>query len=155
MSILSRVLCCTLLCSTCLLTGCTGMFTNEARCAFRDQGGCQSVGAVDAMVKNRQFTEQGGFVQQAHNSGEKDKEPKKVTLTKPPGWNSPTPYAGQPLRAPEQIADLWIAPWVDTTGVRHGSSILQFVIAPQSWSNTPAREIKNEDFDDMPDPEDK
>lgn len=149
MPILSRIFCMTLLGATSLLTGCTGMFTNEARCPFSDQGGCQSVGSVDSMVKNRQFTKNGGFVQQAKKNQDKTAKVTNVTLTKPAGWNSPTPYAGQPLRKAEQIADLWVAPWVDTTGVRHGSSVLQFVVAPQTWSNAPAKEINSEDFDDV------
>ncbi|ALB24375.1 conjugal transfer protein TraV (plasmid) [Piscirickettsia salmonis] len=132
------------------LSGCSGMFTNQARCPFQDQGGCQSVSDVNRMVSESKFTNDGRFVQQ---SGETQSIKKSsVALTRKgdwSGWNSPTPFSGQPLRTAEEDARMWVSPWQDSENSYHGSSYITFVVTPSHWSNTPAKEIKSDDYDDI------
>lgn len=131
------------------LSGCSGMFTNQARCPFKDKGGCQSVADVNRMVSEGKFTEDKRFVQQAGET-----EGTKKSLVVPTrqgdwsGWNSPTPFSGQPLRSAEVDARMWVAPWQDQDHSYHGSSYITFVVTPPHWSNLPAKEIINEDYDD-------
>ena len=39
----------------------------DARCPFADRGGCQSMEMVNQMVKEKRYTPDGQFVQQANN----------------------------------------------------------------------------------------
>lgn len=59
----SIVVLCTLLCA------CSkSILDNEnARCPFADRGGCQSMEMVNQMVKEKRYTPDGQFVQQANN----------------------------------------------------------------------------------------
>jgi hypothetical protein len=59
----SIILLCTLLCA------CSrSILDNEdARCPFADRGGCQSMEMVNRMVKEKRYTPDGQFVQQANN----------------------------------------------------------------------------------------
>jgi len=54
---------CTLLCA------CSkSILDNEdARCPFADRGGCQSMEMVNQMIKEKRYTPDGQFVQQANN----------------------------------------------------------------------------------------
>lgn len=49
------------------LSACSkSVFDNEdIRCPFVDKGGCQSMGAINEMVNQHQFTSDGAFVKQA------------------------------------------------------------------------------------------
>ena len=47
-----------------------------------------------------------------------------------PDEDSPS---GEALRAPERIARVWIAPWVDADGVWREASWVRIVIAPARW----------------------
>lgn len=40
----------------------------DARCPFAERGGCQSMEMVNRMVKEKRYTPDGQFVQQANNS---------------------------------------------------------------------------------------
>lgn len=40
---------------------------DDARCPFADRGGCQSMELVNQMVKEKRYTPDGQFVQQANN----------------------------------------------------------------------------------------
>jgi len=148
--------------STVLLAGCSSMFSNEARCPFADQGGCQSVEDVNKMISERKFTANGDFVQQAYaansansvnhgsassgNDGTNSNN--KATDGNWSGWNSPTPFSGQPLRTQEIDARMWVAPWQDQDNSYHGSSYITFVVQAAQWSNLPAKAITNDDYDD-------
>jgi hypothetical protein len=59
----SIVVLCTILCA------CSkSILDNEdARCPFADRGGCQSMEMVNQMVKEKRYTPDGQFVQQANN----------------------------------------------------------------------------------------
>lgn len=59
----SIVVLCTMLCA------CSkSILDNEdARCPFADRGGCQSMEMVNQMVKEKRYTPDGQFVQQANN----------------------------------------------------------------------------------------
>lgn len=53
-----------------LLSGCgkSILDSEEARCPFADRGGCQSMEMVNRMVKEKRFTPDGQFVQDARNA---------------------------------------------------------------------------------------
>lgn len=50
------------------LTGCgrSILDNDDARCPFADRGGCQSMEMVNRMVKEKRYTPDGEFVQQAN-----------------------------------------------------------------------------------------
>lgn len=129
------------------LSGCSGMFTNEARCPFTDKGGCQSVTDVNKMVDEQKFTQNKDFVQQAAAT---KSAPVNVT-TQPAsigGLNTPTPVSGDPLRSQEVDARMWIAPWQDKAGSYHGASYLTFVVEHSHWNDIAAKAITSHNFDD-------
>ena len=49
------------------LSGCARSIldNDDARCPFKDRGGCQSMEMVNRMVREKRFTPDGQFVQQA------------------------------------------------------------------------------------------
>ena len=51
-----------------LLSGCGRniLDNDDARCPFADRGGCQSMEMVNRMVREKRFTPDGAFVQQAN-----------------------------------------------------------------------------------------
>ncbi len=53
-----------------VLTGCSQSIldTEDARCPFADRGGCQSMEMVNRMVREKRFTPDGQFVQQADSA---------------------------------------------------------------------------------------
>lgn len=134
-----------------LLSSCSGMFTNQARCPFKDKGGCQSVSDVNKMIDEGRYTDDGRFVQQAGD------DPNAFPASTPQfaqvtggaqGWNSPTPYAGEPMRTKEVDARMWVAPWLDTNQAYHGASYVNFVVEGAKWANLPANAIRSNQYDD-------
>ena len=133
------------------LSSCSGMFTNQARCPFTDKGGCQSVSDVNQMVDEHKFTKDGHFVQQAADtnaSGAAYDDVSDDNVTQPGGWNSATPYSGEPLRTQEVEARMWVAPWQDKSHAYHGSSYINFVVSGSHWTALPAKAITGHDYDD-------
>ena len=55
-----------LLMGSVFLSGCAGSLldNNDARCPFKDRGGCQSMEMVNRMVTEKRYTPDGQFVQQ-------------------------------------------------------------------------------------------
>lgn len=51
-----------------LLSGCSQSIldNDDGRCPFADRGGCQSMEMVNRMVKEKRYTPDGHFVQQAN-----------------------------------------------------------------------------------------
>lgn len=129
------------------LSGCSSMFSNQARCPFNDQGGCQSVESVNKMIDQRKFTDHGRFVQQA-GAGDTTIKKSFAPSKSWSGWNSPTPFSGSPMRTPEIDARMWVSPWQDTDNSYHGSSYITFVVQQSHWNNLPAKAIVNNDYDD-------
>ena len=136
---------------TLFLTGCAGMFTNEARCPFTEHGSCQSVESVNKMVSHHRFTHDKSFVQDplTHQKSQDQSNVMHDHQSKDwSGWNSPTPYSGEPMRSPEIDARMWIAPWRDQDNVYHGSSYMNFVVKKSDWSTLPPKAITDNDYDD-------
>lgn len=136
---------------TLLLSSCGGMFTNQARCPFTDKGGCQSVSDVNKMVDEGRFTDDGRFVQQAGDDPNAFPAPAQnvsTTTLQGQGWNSPTPYSGEPMRTKEVDARMWVAPWLDTNAAYHGASYVNFVVQSSHWSTLPAKAIHSNQYDD-------
>lgn len=138
------------------LSSCSGMFTNEARCPFKDKGGCQSVSDVNRMIDEGRYTDDGRFVQQAgvgqgqvtsmenNNFSAENIQP---AIAATGGWNSPTPYAGEPLRTPEVDARMWVSPWLDTQNAYHGASYINFVVTPSHWQALGAKAIRTHSYE--------
>lgn len=134
-----------------LLSSCSGMFTNQARCPFKDKGGCQSVSDVNKMIDEGRYTDDGRFVQQAGDDPNAFPAPTPQLAEatgQAQGWNSPTPYAGEPMRTKEVDARMWVAPWLDTNQAYHGASYVNFVVEGSKWANLPANAIRSNQYDD-------
>lgn len=141
------------------LSGCGGMFSNQARCPFSDKGGCQSVSDVNKMVSEGKYTDGGRFVQQAGQQNTSSQsasssasvpwaaEGSTATVSSG-GWNTSTPYSGEPLRTQEVDGRLWVAPWQDHAGAFHGASYITFVVSTPHWQPSTVKAITNTDSSD-------
>lgn len=135
--------------SVMMLSGCTSMFSDDARCPFGDQGGCQSVEDVNKMIDQRKFTADGHFVQQAQDNQDKMTDTSTSAHAQNwSGWNALTPYSGDPLRTQEIDARMWVSPWQDEDNNYHGSSYITFVVQSSQWANQPVKAISSEDYED-------
>ncbi|MCF6768418.1 type IV conjugative transfer system lipoprotein TraV [Thiotrichales bacterium 19S11-10] len=135
------------------LSGCASMFSDDARCPFTEQGGCQSVDQVNQMISEGRFSANGEYVEDEKKPLDVDSDNRSIQQKSYhvawSGFNSPTPYSGQPLRTEEIDARLWVAPWQDEDNNYHGSSYITFVVEESHWSSLPQKEITENDYDDV------
>lgn len=59
------------------------------------------------------------------------------------GYMAPTPQPGKPIRASESVQQIWIAPWVDTSGNFHDSDYIYHVINPGHWIGAPVQAVQS------------
>lgn len=130
-----------LMASVLLLSGCSGMFVNEARCPFADKGGCQSVSDVNDMVSQGKFTSNKHFVRQKHDQTQSVSNDLPATSNATSGLDTLTPTDGEPLRTKEVDARMWVAPWEDKAGAFHGASFVTFVVKPSVWNSLAAKNV--------------
>ncbi len=131
-----------------VLSGCSTIFTNSARCPFKDEGGCQSITDINNMIDQGRFTDNGRFVQQANFTTNQSGYDNRYDSTNFFGWSEPTPYAGETLRSNDKISRIWIAPWKDKHDDYHGENFIYFVKNKSHWMPTPVEEIQKKEFED-------
>lgn len=58
------------------------------------------------------------------------------------GYQGVTPSAGEPLRYGESVQNIWIAPFVDTTGNYHWPQMVSVVVQKGHWVGEPVAAIQ-------------
>lgn len=98
------------------LTGCAALPV-QADCE-QSPAACLSLDAVNARVSRGEFT---------HVSVNQRMQESTV-LTPPP----------TPKRVPEQVLQIWVAPFQDSAGDHHHAQVIDTVVSPSHWLNTVA-----------------
>lgn len=122
-----------------LLSACsTGMKTSFDCNSPDGQGlGCASVQHVNGIAN------QGGFnMSDGSGDASTNNAPQAIPVNQRPaalamGYPVVTPSAGDPLRDGEVVQRMWLAPWLDQTGMYHGASYLTFVLKRSHWFGAP------------------
>jgi hypothetical protein len=102
-----------------VLTGCSQRFD----CPYKDGVRCMRLSEVDKQISVGKLTSK--------------------NKTKPLKTLEPQDLPDSPLRAPEQVLTVWIAPYQTMDGTYHEEKRMHFVARPAEWLNT-VNEIENE-----------
>ena len=121
---------------TTLLTGCAGM-NGQFNCHRIDGKGvgCTSVDQVN------QLADRGAFHSTVNHRAQRLLDDQRVSLTRPYA----TPDVGQPLRQPEQVQRVWIAPYQDSAGRYVGPTYVAMVVKAAHWMNFQPNVIRDSD----------
>lgn len=101
-----------------LLTGCASM-NNSFDCPLKSATRCESLDQVNTRIDRKEIGSEAGS-----------------------GWKSPDPVwhaaTGEvtpenPMRHPETIQQVWVAPYEDSQGNYHGESSVYAVMTPGFW----------------------
>jgi len=108
------------------LTQCS-VYQEEFDCPYGKGVGCKSTEAVDKMIDQGSFAEEGDVSDSMDNDDEKNQD------SRPAQIQSGSLQGKQIIREPEKTLEVWLAPFQDKSGNLYQETTIHTVVKPGYW----------------------